>query len=373
MKKAVADASTALEARLAELRHVEAELETVRQSHYAASDSLHTAQGSLAEAALEVSRLEERIRYVVEGRQRAEQRLQELKAQNAQWDERRTAAADELEQLAGQVAAADEQAQVLAAQAEEGSGKLPEFEDTVRSAQARSNEQRTVVAQVQQQIQVLAADSRNVDEQSRQLKTRRERLAGERQGLAPPDTQRLAELKTRSAQADEGRSVADARLHELTEQLPALDEQRRAQQEAANREAGRLAELSARLDALRALQEKVQTEGKLKPWLARHGLEGLSGLWTRVHIETGWETALEAVLRERLNALEVGRIETVRAFAEDAPPAKLAFYTPPAAAIANTHQTLPRLSDLLRLEGQGGLKALLNDWLEGVYTAQTID
>ena len=75
----------------------------------------------------------------------------------------------------------------------------------------------------------------------------------------------------------------------------------------------------------------MQTEGKLKPWLARHGLDGLQGLWTRVHIEPGWETALEAALRERLNALEVGRIETVRAFADDAPPAKLAFYTPPPA------------------------------------------
>jgi chromosome segregation protein len=219
---------------------------------------------------------------------------------------------------------------------------------------------------------VLAADSRHVDEQSRQLKARRDRLAAERQGLALPDANRLAELKASSSQADETQSVADARLHELSEQLPALDEQRRERQDAANREAGRQSELSARLDALRALQDKVQTEGKLKPWLARHGLDGLAGLWTKVHIESGWETALEAALRERMNALEVGRIETVRAFADDAPPAKLAFYTPPTATIANTHQTLPRLSDLLRL-GDAGLKALLNDWLEGVYTARDID
>jgi chromosome segregation protein len=372
VKKAVADATTTLESRLAELRHLEAELETLRQAHYAASDELHTAQGSLAEAALEVSRLEERIRYVVEGRQRAEQRLLDLKTQNAQWDERRQQAADELEHLAEQVVAADEQAEVLAAQAEEEGQKLPDFEDAVRAAQGRSNEQRALVAQVQQQIQVLAADSRHVDEQSRQLKARRDRLAAERQGLALPDANRLAELKASSAQADETQSVADARLHELSEQLPALDEQRRERQEAANREAGRQSELSARLDALRALQDKVQTEGKLKPWLARHGLDGLAGLWTKVHIESGWETALEAALRERMNALEVGRIETVRAFADDAPPAKLAFYTPPTATIANTHQTLPRLSDLLRL-GDAGLKALLNDWLEGVYTARDID
>jgi chromosome segregation protein len=118
----------------------------------------------------------------------------------------------------------------------------------------------------------------------------------------------------------------------------------------------------------------VQTEGKLKPWLAKHGLDGLQGLWTQVHIEPGWETALESVLRERLNALSRwAALDTVRAFARDAPPAKLAFYTlPPAGHPANTHQTLPRLSDLLRLN-DAGLKALLGDWLEGVYTADSLD
>jgi chromosome segregation protein len=372
VKNEVLAATNAFEERMAELRHGEAELETIRQAHYAASDELHTAQGSLAEAALEVSRLEERIRYVVEGRQRVEQRLVELKAQSEQWHERQAEAQDELEQIAEQIAGADEQSEVLAAQAEEQAGNLPTVEDAVRAAQNRSNEQRTVVASVQQQIQVLAAESRNIDDQRRQFNARRERLDGERRQLASPDMDRLAELKVQHGVAEEAQNVADARLHELNDQVPALDEDRRAKQEQVNAESGKQADLSARLDALRALQEKVQTEGKLKPWLAKHGLEGLQGLWTKIHIETGWETALESALRERINALEVGRIETVRAFATDAPPAKLAFYTPPQAAIANTHQTLPRLSDLLRL-GDAGLKALLNDWLEGVYTAADID
>ena len=72
VKKDVLAATSALEERMAELRHGEAELETIRQAHYAASDELHASQGLLAEAALEVSRLEERIRYVVEGRERVE-------------------------------------------------------------------------------------------------------------------------------------------------------------------------------------------------------------------------------------------------------------------------------------------------------------
>lgn len=374
VEKEVATAVNALEARVAELRQGEAELETIRQAHYAASDELHTAQGRLAEAALEVSRLEERIRYVIEGRQRAEQRLTELALQTAQWADRREQAEAELEQLAEQLAAADEHSEVLAAQAEEQADRLPSLEDAVRAVQSAASAQRGVVAGVQQQIQVLASDSRNIEDQNRQLTARRDKLAGEKRQLAAPDEARIVHLKQQFSSAEEAREVADARLADLGEQVPALDDARRARQAEVNAEAGKQADFSARLDALRALQDKVQTEGKLRPWLAKHGLDGLSGLWTRIHIEPGWETALEAALRERINALEVGRVETVRAFAADAPPAKLVFYTLPVAGTpqVTANATLSRLSDLLRI-GDAGLKALLTDWLEGVYTAASLD
>ena len=372
VKLAVLESTNALEARMADLRHVEAQLEEVRVAHYASSDRLHLSQGELAQAQLEVSRLEERIRYVVEGRQRAEQRLAELQTQNAQWLDRQEQAKRELEGNAEAIAGAAEQAELLAAQAEEEGQRLPDFEEAVRAAQARASGQRGEVTQVQQQIQVLAAESRSIEEQARALRSRRERLAAERGQLATPDLQKLNDLKASSAAADESKDEIEARLAEVSETVPELDEQRRAQQEVLNRDQSRQADLIARLEALRALQEKVQTEGKLKPWLAKHGLDGLAGLWTKVHIENGWETALESALRERLNALSVGRLDIVRAFVGDAPPAKLAFYSPPQGAIANTHRTLPRLSDLLKLN-DAGLQALLNDWLEGVYTAANMD
>lgn len=372
IKQAVLEATNALEGRMAELRAVEAELEHVRQDHYAVSDELHAAQGVLAEANLEVSRLEERIRYVVEGRQRVEQRLAELKGQNDQWAERKAAAEFELEELAEKMMAAEEQAEILAAQAEELAGNIPTFEDAVRAATTRANEQRGVAGQVQQQIQLLAAESRNIDDQSRQLNLRRERLATERQGLAASDDARLIDLRRQLEAGQEELAVFEAHLGELTETVPALDEARKAAHNDSSAQSAKQAELGAKLDALRALQEKVQTEGKLKPWLVKHGLDSLQGLWTRVHIETGWENALESALRERLSALEVGRVETVRAFENDAPPAKLAFYSLPQPGIQNTHHTLARLSDLLRLNDQG-LKALMNDWLEGVYTAANLE
>lgn len=38
------------------------------------------------------------------------------------------------------------------------------------------------------------------------------------------------------------------------------------------------------MEALKALQEKVSNE-KLQPWLSKHGLDHLQGLWSRIHIE----------------------------------------------------------------------------------------
>ena len=381
--KVTADSTSAvnaLESRVADLRSIEADLEAVRQAHYAAGDHVNQAQGLLYEASTDVGRLEAEIRFVVEGRQRVVQRLATLKEQAAQWATRKGDALVEIENLAELAVVGEEQSELLAAQVEEQAQTLPDLEDALRLAQKVANEQRASVSQVQQQIQVLAAEQRSIEEQSRQLSGRRDKLSADKSALAAPDETRLASLQSQLAQAQENASVADARLHELQDGLPLLDDARRAQQQLANAESGRQAELKARLEAQKALQEKVKTDGKLQPWLAKHGLENLQGLWSRIHIEQGWESALEAALRERMGALEVSRLDMVRGFlgtgGQDAPPAKLAFYSPPLAAApsansASAHSFKP-LTDLLRLN-DAGQRAVLGEWLQGCLTGSSIE
>jgi chromosome segregation protein len=228
------------------------------------------------------------------------------------------------------------------------------------------------VVQVQQQIQVLAAEQRSIEEQSRGLSSRRERLGADRNALAAPDEARLADVQQQFEDSQEANAVAQERLHGLQESVPELDEARRQAQQNVNSESARQSDLSARLDALKTLQEKVKTDGKLQPWLTKHGLDHLQGLWSRIHIEQGWENALEGALRERLGALEVSRLEMVKAFAVDAPPAKLAFFSPPSAAVPEVTSAMPRLADLLRIN-DAGQRAVLVDWLHGCYTASSFE
>jgi len=389
VKASVRVAVNELEARLAALREVEASLESVRQKHYAASDDLHEAQGALGEASLSVSRLEERIRYIVDARQRVNTRLAELQAHDAQWLQRRQQAQQELEEIRRQEEASDEAAADLAAHVKEQAAKVPDAEEAWRVAQQLANEQRQRGADLQQQLRLLAAESRSVDEQSRGLQSRRDRISGELRGLSAPDGARLQALLTEKQHAQGVAEEAALRLADVGGRLPELDKARRAAWEEANGMGARQAATSARLEALRALQDKVQTEGKLKPWLHRHGLSSMTGLWRRLHIETGWERALEAALRERLSALEVGRLDTLKAFAADPPPVKLAFYcahvadsagAPQGAAAGSTAAEPPPqgppgapLMALIRTDGNHRLRHLLQDWLQGVYTASSLD
>jgi chromosome segregation protein len=213
-------ALNALESRMADLRRTEADLETLRQAHYAAGDAVNQAQGALYESTADVGKLEAEIRFVVEGRRRVELRLAQLKEQAAQWTEREQQARDELEHLGDQGMSAEEQAEILAAQIEDQAAQLPTFEDAHRQALAQANAQRQTVTTVQQGIQVLAAEQRSVDEQSRQLNQRRDKLGADRQSLAMPDEAKLADLQAQLAEASDAHEEAAARLEEWQAQTP---------------------------------------------------------------------------------------------------------------------------------------------------------
>src|SRR6187402_353910 len=128
VKAAVVAAVAALESRTAELRHAEAELEAIRQSHYEANDALHAAHGALGEAALEVSRLEERIRYVAAGRERLVPQRAELDAQSATWRSRESDAAAEHARRGGEIEAAERAAAGLADELAAHASRVAELE-----------------------------------------------------------------------------------------------------------------------------------------------------------------------------------------------------------------------------------------------------
>ncbi|RSZ60307.1 chromosome segregation protein SMC [Massilia atriviolacea] len=364
-------AQTDLEEQTARLRHVELDLEHLRQAHFSVGDRLHTAQGHLYQTNAEIGSLEAQIKFVIESRSRLHNQLLALNAQRSQWQTQSQDFQQQieeaeylLEELGGRV----EQSQM---NAEAQGERLPELDAAWRAAQHKTTESRARIMQAQQQIELESAHQRNASNILNGLQTRRERLQQEKNGLNLPDSSHLANLRLQLEEKQQALEEQGMLLDEAAEQQQRVEEERTAAQAQVNAETAANAQLEARLSALKQLQERVQTQGKVQPWLQKHELDALPRLWQKLGIEQGWETALESVLRERTGALEMSNIEWAKAFFSDAPPAKLALYAPSLAnsAAAADIPGLKPFASLLKLN-EPGLRGLLGDWLHNVFCAE---
>ncbi|WP_460843069.1 chromosome segregation protein SMC [Noviherbaspirillum agri] len=364
-------AQTDLEEQTAKLRHIETELEHMRQAHYAAGDRMHTAQGHLYQTNSEIGSLEAQIKFVIESRSRLQAQLNSLTAQRDQWQRQGQQQQEELEEAEMRLeehALHVEQAQQAA---QDQNDRLPALEQAWREAQLKTTESRSKIMQIQQQIELESAHQRNASNILANLASRRERLMQEKNGMAMPDTAHLTNLKLQLEEKQATLEDAREQLEAAQEQQPRLEEERQAAQQQFNAETASNTQLEARLAALKQLQENVQTQGKVQPWLKKHELGELPRLWQKLHIDQGWETALESVLRERTSALEMSNLDWAKAFFNDAPPAKLALYSANTGVVANvdTPAGLKPFLDLLQLNDPG-LRALLQDWLHNVFVAE---
>ncbi len=372
-QRAMADAQLELDAQSAKLRELEVELETLRVAYYAASDAMQGAQGELYEANAQVSRLEAEIKFVVESRHRVQAQMTALTAEREQWQMQAQKARDDIEASEAQHTIDEEKAALAQEQASVQHDALPALEARMRDAQAQLNDERAKIAQAEHALKLEAAHQRNADQQLQQLQQRDERLSAEARGLDAPDEAALEQGQIELVEYEVIVRDAQASLAQAQQALPSLEEARRCAQARVQDESAQIQQLEARSNALKALQERLRTEGKIQPWLDKHELGGLPRLWKKLHIETGWETALEAVLRERLVALEMSNLDWVTAFAtDDAPPAKLAFYAPPGAALPRaTPAGLRPLLSLMRID-DAGLRAVLSEWLGLAFIADNL-
>ena len=358
-----------LEAATAALRNAEKRLEDMRTQHYRGSDAVHAAQGAFYEANSETARLEQEMAHLRENRQRVERELADLRAQVERDREQLAGAQAGLADWRRQSITATELLATCEAALKGETDKLPVAEEAFRATRNRYEELQRSLALAEQAAGVEQAKHAHARQTLEQLAQRAQRLREERAALQPADTPRLEAL---------GRDIAtvEAELQNLRVSTSAQEEEElpRAEQALRDRDAAleagnqRLAGIEARLNALQQLQERLVRGTNNEGWLEARGLGHASRLWQSISIESGWEDALEAVLRERLNALGLERIEQAERWFAEPPPGRITMFAP-------TGEVLPPAPPLGGCEplrryvtcSDARLEAVLGDWLHQVY------
>jgi chromosome segregation protein len=364
--------TTEFEGQIAALRETEAGLEATREQHFEANDALNLAQSSLYTVNAEVVRLETEIRMIREQRRQQEQRIVQLEAEGGQWDGQDERVAAERARWEELLLVAEQRYEEKAARYDACQDRLPEADAAVVAAQEAVAQLRSQMSVAEQRLQVNRTHREHAERTLSALHSRREKLQQEREGLARPDEADLAArheelemLREQQQQAQDGLAEAQRRINEI-------DMERRDAIHTVQQAVRTRAEVEARLSALEALQKRVQASGKQGEWLKRHGLETATPFWRGLHVDAGWENALEAVLRERLGAIAETDLGRVRQWAsEAAPEARFAVVLPIPDTAGGTAAT-GTLAARVRCDAAGH-RAVLGEWLTGVLTADSLD
>jgi chromosome segregation protein len=353
------------EALQAELRAAENRVEALRAEQYRIGDALHEKQGAFYAANAEVTRLEQQLQYARESEGRIARELSQVGEATGALTAQLATLDREAQEGERELAAAIERREAAAGEERTTLSALPQAEALLAEAMRSlaAVEQRTT--DLEQAIRVAETRREHSVRICSTLAQRRARLETEGDELAAPGSDPVAAVATQLEEETADLAAREATLGTLRDAVQALQERHRAANEAWQEVHRTLAEREARSQALAALQAKITRGEGAAEWLRVHALEQARRLWQEVEVERGWEDALEAVLRERLNALELPQLDAAATWTEGgALPGRIAAYEVRAGATAASACDDALLGKLRPVRSD--LARVLADWLCGV-------
>ena len=266
------------------------------------------------------------------------------------------------------LAEATEQLAALEEALREAREALPVADDNHRAAQALLAQAQEVLTQAEQQLRLEDTRKGHTEKLLLQLASRRARLEEERDGLEIPNLSELVRLESEIRELDHQLAGQRDAFEQCEAALPQLEQALQTAEETAEQTQQRVHQLDARLTALQSLQEQVSRSGELEPWLDRNDLRRNAHLWQGIRIREGWEDALEAVLRDRLNSIGLADLGQAHGWLAEPPPGKVSFHR----VIAGSPVDEPAPAGLERLTDyvtctDVRLAGVLADWLARVY------
>ena len=389
-EKEIQSLQTTHEAEAAALRRAEKQLEEKRADHFAASDLLHDAQGELYAVNAEVAHTEQQIQHVRENYQRIAQQIAAMKHQLEHYATQADTAVDSLNRWREEYEQARSGSEASKQKATVENEKLPAAETAFRTRQEKLAEAQRDLLLAEQSEQLEKSHRAHAEKALQQLEIRRKRLLVERDALPESKIDELSDL-TREAEATAHDLKQKQEEFAQTENL-LLDAEEVKREFARNVQAleQQGVQAEARLSALQSLQGRLESSEGLNAWFARHRLDSLPRLWQGIQIEKGWEDALEAVLRERLNGTRVAQLEAALEWTSP-PPGKCALFEPAGMRLQKTAKATKvaeaeEVDDKPARDGGAGValrsyltcsdtsvKSVVDEWLRGIFAIDSLD
>jgi chromosome segregation protein len=368
----IAVQETRMEAALAEQRALESRIEKARTAQAEVTEAFNTVYRQVLEAGAAIARSEETIQNLRARREqlggageRERERLEAAHAQ-ARSEEQR------LQDLKATLARSEPELETLQQRSSEARRVFREAEEAYLDWQNEGESLNLKAAEPARTKHAEEARIEQLDQNLQSMTRQLESLRGRPAAESGADVTALRALDDEMLGATRSMEEAQAALASREQAVRELREQSHRQSGRLHEARDRLQAMRGRLSSLEALQQAAlgKDRSAVGQWLAHHGLADAPRLAERLQVMPGYEAAVESVLDDALEAIQVDDLAAVSAAlgasAARAPGGGLGFVEPGASRHTGARADLEPLA--VRVSGAG-----VASLLAGTYLASSLD
>ncbi len=363
-----------LEEKISQLRHLESDIEQKRSEQYSFQDQISSSQGELYEFNSLVAQNESEIRFINDSKIRLQKQIEDINNQLEKWEGQSELSQVELKQIASNLILANENELVVLENLTHHESLIPQIESGWLNSQSQVQDLKSKVTDIEKSLISINEKLNSANSQVELSEQRSTRLKLELEQLIKPSEEAKVTAIDRYTSAETKRISSQANLELAEVNLLQADKARQVAQINVQEANQLFSNSNASLEALTHLQERVQAQGKLRPWLESHQLQNLPRLWQMIQVEGGWETAIEAILGERISAIQSQAIEDTIQFVELSVPSKVAWYQTNAKLFGQKSSSLSSLTPILsRIQVKDiALQNVITEWFHQVYVVNSV-
>ncbi len=369
----IREKETVLEQLMAELRQIEAGIEQSREEHIDANEAFNTVQGDFYRIGAEIARVEQAITHAREKSQQYQDDLEQ--AEHAYQDVYLHLQEDEekyqlLQSQLTEIEPEFEQARELE---EQSAAMLQEHESAMQDWQIRWDEFNQKAQEPSQTAQIERTKISQLEQNILNQERRIEKLQEELNHFSTTQIEEaLTHLETELASSEE---VTQTLQEQLDHEREVIQTQRDENYQLTNeldKQRSHLQSLKGRKASLEALQQAAlgKNDKPLKQWLERHQIIDRPRLAEQISVLDNWNTAVECVLGDYLEATCLENIEPLGQYLAELEQSSLALIETRAAEAETPSSTieLPLLQQFI----SGSHAAMVADLTRGVFAAEDL-
>jgi chromosome segregation protein len=348
-------------------------VEQAKQQFDESGLKLQQEQAIFYEASGRVAQIETELRLQNSSRQALVERLEKLTGQAKKLQEDLDNMALESADLEGKLPELEQKRQILEGRLQQANTEMPAVELQYQQARQQADLAREEVMKFRQQLQLISTESRQMDRELDQWKERQKRLQQERGGMAVPQETILRDLDGQILLLDDKEKQLSTDMLHSQQQENLFEQQRKQHQENLTQLQTQLSQTQSRLNVLEQLQREYDAPVAMKQWLKQQGFDGLVPFWQSLTVSGGWSLCVEALLRERMNAIKMNELTRLSMFGDYPPPLRQSFFSPSDRQDL-TAETIVGFQPLWKqVEVDPLYQPVLRDWLAGVGCVESLD